>query len=81
MNTTITHTPWCQDHSAGQCCSEPIDFAPHGDVCLTQLEAGTRVIVDGPPSGLELTIEQAYDLHDAILQLREAAQDHKPVRV
>jgi hypothetical protein len=81
MNTTITHTPWCQDHTSGQCCSEPIDFAPHGDVWLTQLEQGTRLIVDGPPSGLELTIEQAYDLHDAIAQLREAALDHKPVNV
>ena len=87
MNTIITHQPWCDDHMPadigfpGQCCSKPIDVAPHAAVWLTQTEQGTRVIVDGPPSGLDLSIFEAIELHDAILQLREAAQDHKPVRL
>lgn len=81
MSNIITHQPWCQDHTSGQCCSEPIDVAPHADVWLTQLEQGTRLIVDGPPSGLELTIDEAGDLSDAIRLLHAAARDHKPVNV
>jgi hypothetical protein len=50
-------------------------------VWLTQLEQGTRLIVDGPPSGLELTIDEAGDLSDAIRLLHAAARDHKPVNV
>jgi len=73
MNNIITHQPWCTDHSAGQCCTDAIDFAPHGAVWLTQTEQGTRVIVDGPPSGLALTADEAVELSDALRQLRDAA--------
>ena len=73
MSTIITHQAWCQDHTSDQCCSEPIDVAPHAAVWLIQLEQGTRLIVDGPPSGLELTIDEAQDLSDAIRQLRAEA--------
>jgi hypothetical protein len=87
MSNIITHQPWCDDHVPadigfpGQCCSKPIDVAPHAVVWLTQTEQGTRIIVDGPPTGLDLSIDEAYDLHDAIGQLRDAARDHKPVNL
>jgi hypothetical protein len=33
------------------------------------------------PTGLDLSVDEAIELHDAIYQLREAARDHKPVRL
>lgn len=74
MSNIITHQPWCQDHTPGQCTSEAIKVAPHAHVWLTQTEQGTRVIVDGPPSGLDLSIEESGDLSDAILELRQLAR-------
>ena len=78
---SAAHANWCADHQSGQCCSEPIDVAPHAAVWLTQTEEGTRIIVDGPPTGLDLSIDEALDLSDAIRLLHEAARDHKPVRL
>jgi hypothetical protein len=79
MSNIITHQPWCTDHcpadgptSPGQCCSTAVDVAPHVAVWLTRTEQGNRVIVDGPPAGVELTLHEAGELHAALAALRDA---------
>lgn len=74
MHNIITHQPWCQDHTPGQCCTIAIDVAPHVAVWLTQTDMGARVVVDGPPfSGLELTGDEALELSDAVRRLYDVA--------
>lgn len=78
LTLTIAHTPWCTEHEAesDECTSTPIQAGSAS--CWVWLVQHRResveptIVVDVPPNGAVLTLEQASDLTDAIRQLRQA---------
>jgi len=71
--TNVQHQPWCEDHTPGQCTGGAVDVAPSVAVWLTQTDLGTRLVVDGPMSGIELNLDEVLDLSDAVRRLYDVA--------